>query len=91
VTGGARFWRPTGARCFLDEIQSASLKVQQALLRALSMRKIKPLGSDKDIDVNVRLITATNVGSQVFDRLGEIPGGSVLQAQGHHHPDPAVA
>ena len=31
------------------------------MLRALSLRKIKPLGSDQDVDVNVRLITATNV------------------------------
>ena len=54
------FLEADGGTLFLDEIQSASLKVQQALLRALSLRKIKPLGSDKDIDVNVRLITATN-------------------------------
>lgn len=55
------FLEATGGTLFLDEIQSASHKVQQALLRALSTRKIKPLGSDKDIDVDVRLITATNV------------------------------
>lgn len=55
------FLEADGGTLFLDEIQSASLKVQQALLRALSLRKIKPLGSDRDIDVNVRLITATNV------------------------------
>jgi DNA-binding NtrC family response regulator len=54
------FLEADGGTLFLDEIQSASLKVQQALLRALSLRKIKPLGSDRDIDVNVRLITATN-------------------------------
>jgi DNA-binding NtrC family response regulator len=54
------FLEANGGTLFLDEIQSASLKVQQALLRALSLRKIKPLGSDRDVDVNVRLITATN-------------------------------
>ena len=54
------FLEADGGTLFLDEIQSASLKVQQALLRALSLRKIKPLGSDRDLDVNVRLITATN-------------------------------
>lgn len=54
------FLEADGGTLFLDEIQSASLKVQQALLRALSLRKIKPLGSDRDIDVNVRLISATN-------------------------------
>lgn len=55
------FLEADGGTLFLDEIQSASPKVQQALLRALSMRKIKQLGSDKDVDVDVRLITATNV------------------------------
>lgn len=55
------FLQADGGTLFLDEIQSASMKVQQALLRALSLRKIKPLGSDQDVDVNVRLITATNV------------------------------
>lgn len=46
---------------FLDEIQSASPKVQQAMLRAIAERKIKPVGSDREIDVDVRLIVATNV------------------------------
>ncbi len=46
---------------FLDEIQSASPKVQQSLLRAIASRKIKPLGSDKELDFNVRIIAATNV------------------------------
>lgn len=50
-----------GGTLFLDEIGSASPKVQQSLLRAISLRKIRPLGSDHEIDVNVRLITATNV------------------------------
>lgn len=54
------FLEADGGTLFLDEIQSASPKVQQALLRALSLRKIKPLGSDQDINVDVRLITATN-------------------------------
>lgn len=45
---------------FLDEIGNASPKVQQALLRTLSAQKIKPLGSDTETDVDVRLISATN-------------------------------
>ena len=49
-----------GGTLFLDEIQTASPKVQQALLRAIAMRKIKPLGSDRELDVDIRLITATN-------------------------------
>lgn len=60
-----------GGTLFLDEIQSASLKVQQALLRALSLRKIKPLGSDQDVDVNVRLLTATNVDLKALIGAGK--------------------
>jgi two-component system, NtrC family, response regulator HydG len=45
---------------FLDEIGNASPKVQQALLRTLSAQKVKPLGADMEIDIDVRLISATN-------------------------------
>jgi DNA-binding NtrC family response regulator len=45
---------------FLDEIQVASPRVQQAMLRAIAMRQIKPLGSDREVPVDVRLIVATN-------------------------------
>ncbi len=55
------FWEAHGGTLFLDEIQTASPNVQQALLRAVAMRKIKPLGTDREIDVDVRLICATNV------------------------------
>ncbi|UTF50844.1 sigma 54-interacting transcriptional regulator [Desulfomicrobium sp. ZS1] len=65
------FLQADGGTLFLDEIQSASLKVQQALLRALSLRKIKPLGSDQDVDVNVRLITATNVDLKALIGAGK--------------------
>jgi len=54
------FIEATGGTLFLDEIQSASPKVQQALLRAIAERKIRPLGSDAELTVNIRLVTATN-------------------------------
>lgn len=50
-----------GGTLFLDEIGNASVKVQQALLRALSVRRYTPVGSDQEIAVDVRLIAATNV------------------------------
>ncbi|MEF2145270.1 MAG: sigma 54-interacting transcriptional regulator [Desulfovibrionaceae bacterium] len=58
------FLEANGGTLFLDEIQSASPKVQQSLLRAIAMRKIKPLGQDTEVDVNVRLICATNANLQ---------------------------
>ncbi|MGE4291646.1 MAG: sigma 54-interacting transcriptional regulator [Desulfovibrio sp.] len=64
------FLEANGGTLFLDEIQSASAKVQQALLRAISMRKIKPLGQDTEIDVDVRLICATNADLTELIREG---------------------
>jgi DNA-binding NtrC family response regulator len=49
-----------GGTLFLDEIGTASPKVQQSLLRAIALRKISPLGSDNEFDVDVRIIAATN-------------------------------
>ena len=56
---------------FLDEIQVASPRVQQALLRALAARKIKPLGSDRESEVNVRVIVATNADLRELIARGE--------------------
>lgn len=54
----------------LDEIGNASPKVQQALLRALSVRRIRPLGSDQDIPFDARIIAATNVDLLEYARNG---------------------
>lgn len=54
------FLAAEGGTLMLDEIGTASLKVQQALLRALSDRCITPLGSDEIIPFNTRVIAATN-------------------------------
>jgi DNA-binding NtrC family response regulator len=56
---------------FLDEIQVASARVQQAMLRAIAMRKIKPLGSDRETEVNVRLIVASNIDLRESIQKGE--------------------
>jgi two-component system, NtrC family, response regulator HydG len=45
---------------FLDEIGNLTYDVQVQLLRAIQERKVKPLGSNKIIDVDVRIIVATN-------------------------------
>jgi len=55
------FVAASGGTLHLDEIGNASPKVQQALLRALSVRRIRPLGADKDVAFDVRIIAATNV------------------------------
>ncbi len=65
------FLEADGGTLFLDEVQVASPRVQQALLRALAERKIKPLGSDREIAVNVRLIAASNADLEELIRRGE--------------------
>ncbi|MGW8315749.1 MAG: sigma 54-interacting transcriptional regulator, partial [Bacteroidales bacterium] len=49
-----------GGTIFLDEIGDMSLSAQAKVLRALQENKITRVGSDKDINVNVRVIAATN-------------------------------
>ena len=49
-----------GGTLFLDEIGDMSLKAQATILRALQENKISRVGSDKDIKVDVRIISATN-------------------------------
>ncbi len=44
----------------MDEIGDMSLAAQAKVLRALQERKISRVGSDKDVDVDVRIIAATN-------------------------------
>ncbi|WP_426670177.1 sigma-54-dependent transcriptional regulator [Mucilaginibacter sp. McL0603] len=49
-----------GGTLFLDEVGNLSYDVQVKLLRALQEKVIQPVGSNKQIPVNVRIITATN-------------------------------
>jgi two-component system nitrogen regulation response regulator NtrX len=55
-----KFEQANGGTLFLDEIGDMSLSAQAKVLRALQENKISRVGSDKDIHVNVRIVTATN-------------------------------
>jgi transcriptional regulator with GAF, ATPase, and Fis domain len=55
-----RFQLADGGTIFLDEIGEMSPKLQVKLLRVLQERKIEPVGSTRTIDVDVRVIAATN-------------------------------
>lgn len=55
-----KFEQAIGGTLFLDEIGDMSMAAQAKVLRALQERKITRVGSDKDIDVDVRVIAATN-------------------------------
>jgi two-component system response regulator HydG len=54
------FEQANGGTLFLDEIGNLTYENQLKLLRVLQERKIKRIGSTKDIDVDVRILVATN-------------------------------
>lgn len=54
------FESASGGTLFLDEIGNLSYEIQIQLLRALQERKIRPVGSNKEIEIDIRLVAATN-------------------------------
>ena len=61
VNRAGHFATANGGTLFLDEIGKASLVVQQKLLHAIEYGEIRPVGSDRDLRVDVRVVAATNV------------------------------
>lgn len=55
-----KFEQADGGTLFLDEIGDMSLPAQAKVLRVLQENKLTRVGSDKDINVNVRVVAATN-------------------------------
>ena len=55
-----KFEQADGGTLFLDEIGDMSLAAQAKVLRVLQEKKLSRVGSDKDIDVDVRVLAATN-------------------------------
>ncbi len=55
-----KFEQASGGTLFLDEIGDMSLSAQAKVLRALQEGKITRVGADKDINVDVRVVAATN-------------------------------
>ncbi|MBQ6310160.1 MAG: sigma-54-dependent Fis family transcriptional regulator [Bacteroidales bacterium] len=55
-----KFEQADGGTLFLDEIGDMSLSAQAKVLRVLQENKLTRVGSDKDINVNVRVVAATN-------------------------------
>jgi len=60
VTRTGRFEMADGGTLFLDEIGDMSPKLQVKLLRVLQERRFEPVGSGRSVEVDVRIVTATN-------------------------------
>jgi two-component system response regulator HydG len=65
------FEAANGGTIFLDEVGNLSYEVQIQLLRALQERKVKPVGSNHEIAVDIRVIAATNEDLAQAVRNGE--------------------
>ncbi len=50
----------SGGVLFLDEISEMPLPMQAKLLRSLESRRVRPVGSDRELSVDARIVTATN-------------------------------
>ena len=66
-----QFESAQGGTLFLDEIGNLSYEIQMKLLRALQERKVRRIGSNKDIDVDVRIVVATNEDLSVAVNNGD--------------------
>ena len=63
-----KFQKADGGTLFLDEVGDMSLKTQSKVLRVLEEQRVEPLGSNRQVNVDVRVIAATN--KKLEDEIG---------------------
>jgi two-component system response regulator HydG len=66
-----KFQYAEGGTLFLDEIGDISPGMQVKLLRALQEKKFTPVGANREVEVNVRIVAATNRNLEEMIRKGE--------------------
>lgn len=65
------FQQAEGGTLFFDEIENLPYSIQIYLLRALQEKCIRPIGEEKDIETNVRVLAATNINLMALCEKGE--------------------
>lgn len=73
--GGERrgfFLHAQGGTLFLDEISELPLSIQARLLRVLEDRRIRPVGAERELPVDIRLISATNADPAMLVATGRL-------------------
>ena len=86
-----RFEAAHSGTIFLDEIGDMSIKTQAKVLRVLQEQVTEPVGSTSRVQVDVRVLAATNKDLLAEIRAGPIPRGPVLPAERHSHLRAAAA
>ena len=76
-----KFEQADGGTLFLDEVGDMSLSAQSKLLRVLQEGVVTRIGGSKPIQVDVRVLAATNKDLEAEIARGAVPGGSALPAE----------
>ena len=75
----------------LDEIGEMPPALQAKLLHVLQDREFTRLGSNRPVEVDVRVLAATNRDLEAMMRAGSVPRGPLLPPAGHRDPHAAAA
>lgn len=76
------FQAAAGGTLFLDEFAEMPLEQQPALLRALQEHRVRPVGADADVHVDVRLVAATHQDVDALEREGRLRGDLLARLAG---------
>ena len=97
-----KFQKADGGTLFLDEVGDMSLRTQAKVLRALEEQRFEPVGAAESIQVDVRVVAATNKNLEeeiergnfredLFYRLNVIPVSRAAAARAHARTSPLLA